>query len=114
MVGSCSRERAAAEIVERDDDFIAANRGPLNYFEPYRRWPSRQGLALRLARGRVPRRRLRCGRVPLHLQERGLDVVAVDISPLAVEVARRRGVRDAPPSALRTSTSGWATPSTRS
>ena len=43
----------AAEIVERDDGFIAANRGPEKYFEPYRRWPSHQRCALRLARGRV-------------------------------------------------------------
>ena len=50
----------AAEIVERDDGFIAANRGPEKYFEPYRRWPSHQRRALPLARSR-PRRRLRCG-----------------------------------------------------
>ena len=35
------------------------------------------------------------GRVALELQDRGHDVVAIDISPLAVEVCRRRGVRDA-------------------
>ncbi len=87
--------RPAAEIVERDDGFIAANRGPLNYFEPYRRRPSHQRRALRLARGRILDVGCGAGRVALHLQERGLDVVAVDISPLSVEVARRRGVRDA-------------------
>jgi SAM-dependent methyltransferase len=35
------------------------------------------------------------GRVALHLQERGHEVVGIDLSPLAVEVSRRRGVRDA-------------------
>jgi SAM-dependent methyltransferase len=35
------------------------------------------------------------GRVALHLQQRGHDVVAIDISPLAVEVCSRRRVRDA-------------------
>jgi SAM-dependent methyltransferase len=35
------------------------------------------------------------GRVALHLQERGHDVVGIDLSPLAVQVARRRGVKDA-------------------
>jgi cyclopropane fatty-acyl-phospholipid synthase-like methyltransferase len=34
------------------------------------------------------------GRVALHLQERGHDVVAIDLSPLAVEVCRWRGVKD--------------------
>jgi SAM-dependent methyltransferase len=33
--------------------------------------------------------------VALELQKRGHDVVAIDISPSAIEVCRRRGVRDA-------------------
>jgi SAM-dependent methyltransferase len=35
------------------------------------------------------------GRVALHLQERGHDVVGIDLSPLAIEVSRRLGVKDA-------------------
>ena len=35
------------------------------------------------------------GRHSLEAQRRGLDAVAIDISPGAVEVCRRRGVRDA-------------------
>jgi SAM-dependent methyltransferase len=35
------------------------------------------------------------GRVGLELQGRGHDVVGIDLSPVAVEVSRRRGVRDA-------------------
>ena len=34
------------------------------------------------------------GRVGLELQERGHEVVGIDLSPLAVEISRRRGVRD--------------------
>jgi SAM-dependent methyltransferase len=34
------------------------------------------------------------GRVCLHLQEKGLQVTGVDVSPLAVEVCQRRGVQD--------------------
>ncbi|NUN53388.1 MAG: class I SAM-dependent methyltransferase [Planctomycetaceae bacterium] len=33
------------------------------------------------------------GRVALHLQGRGLEVTAIDNSPLALEVCRRRGVK---------------------
>ena len=35
------------------------------------------------------------GRVSLHLEQRGQSVVAIDNSPGAVDVMRRRGVRDA-------------------
>jgi SAM-dependent methyltransferase len=50
---------------------------------------------LRFARGRVLDVGCAAGRVSLLLQERGREVVAIDESPVAVEVARRRGVRDA-------------------
>jgi SAM-dependent methyltransferase len=84
------------EIVERDDGLIMASRfGPEAYFAPYRRWPSRQRRALRLARGRVLDVGAGAGRLSLHLQEKDHDVVAIDASPGAVEVCRRRGVRDA-------------------
>src|SRR5262249_22178698 len=84
------------EIVEREDGFITAGSfGPAYYLAPYRRWPSRQRRALRLVRGRVLDVGAGAGRVSLHLQEKGHDVVAIDTSPGAVEVCRRRGVRDA-------------------
>jgi SAM-dependent methyltransferase len=84
------------EIVERDDGFIQASRfGPQAYLAPYRRWPARQRRAMRLVRGRVLDIGCGGGRVPLHLQERGQEVVGIDNSPGAVEISRRRGVRDA-------------------
>ncbi|HZB85992.1 MAG TPA: methyltransferase domain-containing protein [Gaiellaceae bacterium] len=87
--------RPAQEIVERDDGFIAANQGPAAYFAPYGSWPSVERRAMRYVRGRVLDVGCGAGRAALRLQERGHELVAVDISPLAVEVARRRGVLDA-------------------
>lgn len=89
-------EGELVEVVERDDGFIMSSRyGPEAYLAPYRKWPSRQRRALRLARGRVLDAGAGAGRVSLHLQEKGHDVVAIDASPGAVETCTRRGVRDA-------------------
>ncbi len=46
------------------------------------------------ARGRVLDIGCGAGRHALYLQKRGFEVVAIDISPLAVDVCRRRGVND--------------------
>ena len=88
-------EGRTREIVERDDGYIEATAGPQLYFEPFRRWPAHQRRAVRFMRGRVLDVGAGAGRVALELQDRGHEVVAVDVSPGAVEVCRRRGVRDA-------------------
>jgi SAM-dependent methyltransferase len=84
---------AAPEIVERDDGFIATSM--LDYFAPVRRWAPVERRALRFVRGRVLDVGVGAGRVALELQARGRDVIAIDVSPGALEVARARGVRDA-------------------
>ena len=84
------------EIVERQDGFISASAmGPKLYLAPFRRWPSHHRRAIRYAKGRVLDAGAGAGRVSLHLQERGHDVVAIDNSPGAIEVCRRLGVREA-------------------
>lgn len=86
----------ALEIVERDDGFVSASvMGPKLYLAPFRRWPAHHRRAMRYVRGRVLDAGAGGGRVALHLQERGHEVVAIDNSPGAIEVCRRRGVRDA-------------------
>jgi SAM-dependent methyltransferase len=96
LLAALEGEAGVAEIVEREDGLINANvTGPQMYFAPFRRWPPHHRAAMRLARGRVLDVGAGAGRVSLHLQERGHEVVAIDNSPGAVEVCRRRGVRDA-------------------
>ena len=86
--------RASPEIVERDDGFFQAANFHETYLAPFRRWPAHNRRAMRFVRGRVLDVGCGAGRVCLHLQQRGLEVVGIDNSPGAVEVCRRRGVRD--------------------
>jgi SAM-dependent methyltransferase len=90
--GEMLRAGTDAEIIERDDGFIQGS--TLIYFAPVRRWSTVERRALRFVRGRVLDVGVGAGRVALELQARGRDVVAIDISPGAVEVARKRGVHD--------------------
>jgi 2-polyprenyl-3-methyl-5-hydroxy-6-metoxy-1,4-benzoquinol methylase len=90
-------EGKGIEVVERDDGFVnASGDGPGAYVAPFRCWPKLERSALRLVRGRVLDVGCGAGRVALELQERGHEVVGIDVSPLAVEVARRRGAKDVP------------------
>ncbi len=84
------------EIVERDDGFIdASSFGTAIYLAPFPRWPAHHRRAMRHVRGRTLDVGCGGGRVALHVQERGQEVVAIDISSGAIEVCRRRGIRDA-------------------
>ena len=85
-----------AEIVEREDGFIDTSKfGTAFYFAPFHRWPAHHRAGMRYARGRVLDIGSGAGRVTVHLQGRGQEVVAIDNSPGAIEVCRRRGVHDA-------------------
>jgi SAM-dependent methyltransferase len=82
------------EIVERDDGMIAVSGGPQAYFSEYADWSPESKEALQAVQGRVLDVGCGAGRVALHLQKEGHDVTGIDVSPGAVEVAKRRGVRD--------------------
>jgi len=84
-----------AEIVERDDGFIAVSTNLSAYFAPYDQWPIHQQEAMKFAHGRVLDIGAGAGRHTLYLQSQGLEVTAVDNSPKAVELCRLRGVDDA-------------------
>lgn len=87
--------RPAMEIVERDDGYMMAF--DAQYFvAPFARWDDPvERRAMRFVRGRVLDVGCGAGRVSLHLQERGLEVVGIDSSPGAIQCCLARGVRDA-------------------
>lgn len=84
------------EIVERNDGYIHAGRyGSKSYFFKYDKWSPVEKKVIRFARGRVLDIGCGAGRHALHLQEKGLDVTAIDNSPLAIKVVKKRGVKKA-------------------
>ncbi|MCW4035794.1 MAG: class I SAM-dependent methyltransferase [Candidatus Bathyarchaeota archaeon] len=87
------RGEPSEHIVERDDGLVEGTECDM-YFEEYNGWLSHERDAILEARGRVLDVGCGAGRVALWLQERGCAVVAIDVSPLALEVSRLRGVRD--------------------
>jgi SAM-dependent methyltransferase len=89
------RGRDTWEIVERDDGFFMIGAGPELYFAPFEEWREAEKEAMSYVRGRVLDVGCGAGRAALHLQEQGFHVVAIDISPAAIETCRLRGVSDA-------------------
>lgn len=80
------------EIVERDDGYIHAIPGaPAMYFTSIEDWKSQERQAIAHAQGRVLDIGCGAGRVGLHLQSKGHEVVGIDNSPGALEVCRQRG-----------------------
>jgi hypothetical protein len=91
-----ARGETDPEVFERDDGFTEPGVGHELYVAPFARWLPAERRAMRYVRGRVVDVGCAAGRVPLYLQQRGVDVVGVDSSPLAVRTARARGVAKRP------------------
>ena len=86
----------AFEIIERSDGHFAISSGPAVYLAEPAFWGAQEREVLeRHAHGRVLDIGCNAGRHALFLQQRGLDVLGVDVSPLAIAVAKERGLRGA-------------------
>jgi len=83
------------EVVERDDGFIGLSAGPHAWFADYTAWPKHQKQGIKFVKGRVLDVGTGAGRVALYLQKKGHKVTAIDKSPLAIKVCKKRGVKDA-------------------
>lgn len=87
--------KEGVEIIERDDGFVDSSDILSYYFSDYNEWFSMERRAIKLARGRVLDVGCGAGRVCLYLQKQGLKVTGMDISPKAIEVCKKRGVKKA-------------------
>jgi SAM-dependent methyltransferase len=81
------------EVLEREDGFTQVGAGPDVYLSAFNDWPSAERKSIRYMGGRVMDVGCGAGRVALELQDRGVDVVGLDASPLAARAAKTRGVR---------------------
>ncbi|MDP8980399.1 MAG: class I SAM-dependent methyltransferase [Acidobacteriota bacterium] len=90
----CHQGHTNYEIVKRDDGFIDLG-SALPYFQEHQNWAAHEQEAILRAHGTILDIGCGAGRVALYLQQRGHKVVAIDNSPLAVKVARLRGVQAA-------------------
>ena len=83
------------EVFERDDGYFGVVGGPQTYFQEYKHWPLHQKEAVEHANGRVLDIGCGAGRHALYLQSKGMEVVGIDASPLAIKVCKLRGLRHA-------------------
>lgn len=82
---------SGVHVGERDDGHVESMNADLYFSEPDE-WPETDIAALDLVAGRVLDVGAGAGRHSLALQNLGCDPVALDVSPGAIEVCRRRGV----------------------
>jgi ubiquinone/menaquinone biosynthesis C-methylase UbiE len=84
-----------SETIERSDYYVdPSDVAPENYFATYEKWPLIERKAIKYAKGRVLDVGCGAGRVSIYLQnKKGLDVVGLDNSPLAIKVSKSRGLR---------------------
>ena len=85
--GNADRLRVFSPMFEEDEIPLPT------LFRSFEEMPEIEQKALGMASGRVLDVGAGAGCHSLLLQERGLDVTAIDISPLSVETMRKRGVR---------------------
>ena len=82
------------EVGERDDGNIKVYEHPRWYFTSFDEWDPHLQKAIKSVWGRTLDVGCGAGRVALHLQKSGIEVVGIDHSPLAVQTCRERGLGD--------------------
>jgi len=82
-------------IVERYDGYVDDSGSSAVYFSEHKDWVPLEKKTIRYARGRILDIGCGAGRHAIYLQEKGHDVVCIDNSPLAVEVCKLRGLKNA-------------------
>lgn len=83
------------EVFERDDGFVTIAFGPQMYLSEYEDWRQHEKDSMDFVKGRCLDVGCAGGRIALYLQNKSVDVVGLDFSPLALEVCKERGMKNA-------------------
>lgn len=81
-------------IIERSDGYIDVDYSS-QYYSESKDWSSHYKEAIKYAKGRILDIGCGAGRHSLYLQDIGFEVVGIDVSPLAIETCKEKGLRDA-------------------
>jgi SAM-dependent methyltransferase len=92
MSDAASGKEAKHEI-ERDDGYAHDSLGS-QYMAPFSEWDEGERLASVEAQGKILDIGCGAGRVALYFQEKGHEVIGIDISQAAVDASRKRGLRN--------------------
>ena len=92
-LSDCLKEKRGCIIAERDDGYFDASEELHPYFFAYDQWPDHEKKAITYVRGTVLDVGCGAGRHSLYLQGKGYTVTSIDISPLAIEVCKTRGLK---------------------
>ncbi len=82
--------RDSSYIIERDDGFIRHTSGD-PYVKAFEEWNDSEKKAMKYIKGPVLDVGCGAGRVGDYVKSKGIEYYGVDLSPLAVEVCRKRG-----------------------
>jgi len=89
------RGAGSAVIIERDDGYIDLDTSLSNYFRRARQWKPDQRKAIGFCKGRLLDIGCGAGQHSLYLQEKGFDILGIDVSPLAIKTCKLRGLKHA-------------------
>jgi SAM-dependent methyltransferase len=92
---ACYNGEGTYEIGERDDGYIDIGPDTKVYFSRYEEWSLHEKKAMEFVKGRVFDIGCGSGRHSLYLQDKGFDVLGIDVSPLAIRVCKLRGLKKA-------------------
>ena len=80
------------EVVERDDGFVVGGTTS-QYFSEFKDWLLHEKKAIKHASGKVLDIGCGAGKHAKYLQDKKFDVTAIDVSPLAIKVCEKRGLK---------------------